>query len=361
MTSVCALVPAALGVAVLVRRPDGAFRLEGPMPADVEGFLPDAAVLRPAETSAFLGWFLDRAAPVWEGRAEGPLASGVFTEAGANGARRALEATALRVDDQAVLLLGPPQTPYEEVQRVLQAARDLALVAERERRAALEREVLLHCIVHDLSNPLSGISGGLQLLARRDLEADDAELVEVASRNVDRIRAMIRSILHAFEAEVAAMLPAATPDTADVGAVLSAAARAIGPMATMAGVDIAAEPPPGPLPVVAESGRLERVVLNLLDNAVRHTPADGAVRLRAEPVAGAVRIVVEDDGPGVPPDAVPHLFQRFGQRGGMKGRIGLGLYFCKVAAEAWGGAVGHEPAAGGGARFWVRLPRAGVG
>lgn len=355
-----ALLPA-LGVAVLERTAEGTFVRLGAAPAWYDGLFAADGETVDLGSSAFLTWFLEGAEAVWEGRKEGRAASGPWTEAGVDGAARTLEATALRLDGRDVLLVGPPTFGFAEAERVLQAARDLALRAEAERRSWAEREVLLHCIVHDLSNPLSGISGSLQILGGRELDEDDAELLEIASRNVGRMREMIRSILHAFEAEVAAMLPSATPDVADAAAVLAAAATAIAPQAVVAGVTLDAEVPPAPLPVAAEATRLERVLLNFLDNAFRHTPPGGRVRLVAEPEDGGVRLAVEDSGPGVPEEAVGHLFRRFSQRGGKKGRIGLGLYFCRIAAEGWGGAVGYDPAPGGGSRFWIRVPRSQTG
>ena len=347
----------ALGVMVLERTPEGAFVRLGDAPAEYDGLFAEDAEAVDVSASAYLAWFLASAEAVWSGRRDGPLASGPWTEAGADGEARTLEATALRLGEREVLLVGPPAFSFTEAERVLQAARDLALVAEGERRAAAEREVLLHCIIHDLSNPLSGISGSLQILSDRDLDEDDTELLEIASRNVGRMRGMIRSILHTFEAEVAAMLPSSAPPRTDAAAVLAAAAQAIGPQAVVADVTLATAVPPGPLPVVAEADRLERVLLNFLDNALRHTPAGRAIRLGAEVEGETVRLVVEDEGPGVPEAAAEDLFRRFSQKGGKKGRIGLGLYFCRIAAEGWGGEAGYEPAPDGGSRFWVCLRR----
>ncbi|MEM7788033.1 MAG: HAMP domain-containing sensor histidine kinase [Bacteroidota bacterium] len=355
-----ALLPA-LGVVVLERTADGAFARLGDVPAGLAGLFDGGPEAVDVSASAYLAWFLESAEAVWRGERDGPLASGPWTEAGADGEARTLEATALRLGDRDVLLIGPPAFSFPEATRVLQTARELALAAEGERRAASEREVLLHCIVHDLSNPLSGISGSLQILGAGDLDDDNTELLEIASRNVGRMRSMIRSILHTFEAEVAAMLPSATPDRADAAAVLAAAAEAIGPQATVAEVTLEAHVPEAAVPVVGEAVRLERVLLNFLDNALRHTPAGQTVRLFVDEEAReTVRLVVEDDGEGVPEAEVGALFQRFSQKGGRRGRVGLGLYFCRIAAEGWGGEAGYEPAPGGGARFWIRLPRAAV-
>ncbi|HEY8091492.1 MAG TPA: ATP-binding protein, partial [Polyangiaceae bacterium] len=73
---------------------------------------------------------------------------------------------------------------------------------------------------------------------------------------------------------------------------------------------------------------------------------------------GAVRLLVEDEGPGVPPALLPHLFQKFARGRDPAAGTGLGLYFCRITVESWGGAIGYEARPGGGARFWVRLRRA---
>jgi signal transduction histidine kinase len=70
---------------------------------------------------------------------------------------------------------------------------------------------------------------------------------------------------------------------------------------------------------------------------------------------GFLRIAIEDEGPGVPPEVVPQLFQKFVRHGKSRGKAGLGLFFCRITIEQWGGTIGCEPRAGGGTTFWFRL------
>ncbi|MEL7361394.1 MAG: ATP-binding protein, partial [Bacteroidota bacterium] len=112
-----------------------------------------------------------------------------------------------------------------------------------------------------------------------------------------------------------------------------------------------------PCLVVAEENRLERVVYNLLDNALRYTPADEGATVTLRRDAETVWLTVDDAGPGVPESVRPFLFQAFSQVGGRPGKAGLGLYFCRIAVKAWGGDVAVLDAPGGGARFQVRLDR----
>ena len=68
-----------------------------------------------------------------------------------------------------------------------------------------------------------------------------------------------------------------------------------------------------------------------------------------------MRVSIQDEGPGVPPEVVPQLFQKFVRRGKSEGKAGLGLYFCRMTVEQWGGKIGCEPRDGGGTSFWFRL------
>ena len=113
-----------------------------------------------------------------------------------------------------------------------------------------------------------------------------------------------------------------------------------------------------PAIVEAAPDELHRLTINLLENALRHTPAGTQIRIWTAASDGQATLVVEDDGPGVPAELAPTLFERFvrgaGDRGGS---FGLGLAIVKAVAESHGGSVVLEPAEPSrGARFVVRLP-----
>jgi signal transduction histidine kinase len=114
--------------------------------------------------------------------------------------------------------------------------------------------------------------------------------------------------------------------------------------------------------VLGTRDELHRVALNLIENAVKHTPAGTQIRARAERDDGTAVLTVEDDGPGVPPELRDRLFERFvrgsGDRGGSSGSFGLGLSIVRAVAEGHGGRVElAAPAEGAtGARFVVRVP-----
>jgi signal transduction histidine kinase len=122
---------------------------------------------------------------------------------------------------------------------------------------------------------------------------------------------------------------------------------------------------PGPITVRGDGRRLQQIVWNLLSNAVKFGRSGGHVTLTVRVGADAVAIVVEDDGPGIPPDFMPHVFEAFRQADGSpareQGGLGLGLSIVRHLVELHGGTItaGNRP--GGGAVFTVRLPAAPAG
>jgi len=106
--------------------------------------------------------------------------------------------------------------------------------------------------------------------------------------------------------------------------------------------------------VVGHGERLERVLVNLLENALRHAPVGSSVDVTLARATSGVTVEIADRGPGVPADVQSRLFQQFVQ-GPSGGRSGLGLYFCSITLGPWGGAIAHEARAGGGTRFTVTL------
>jgi signal transduction histidine kinase len=113
---------------------------------------------------------------------------------------------------------------------------------------------------------------------------------------------------------------------------------------------------------LADGDLLSRIILNLLDNAIKFTPINGEIRITSEWVAGSehVVIVVADNGPGIPKSEQARIFEKFAQvdqgLGRGKASVGLGLAFCRLAAEAQGGRIWVESEPGQGARFKFALP-----
>jgi signal transduction histidine kinase len=112
--------------------------------------------------------------------------------------------------------------------------------------------------------------------------------------------------------------------------------------------------------VVGEQSRLERVIFNLVENAIRHSPEGSLVTVGVKSEGQSLLVTVDDQGSYVPQDRVGGLFEKLGQFGERSGPSGLGLYFCRLMVERWGGTTGYSPRPRGGNRFWLRLPRVSV-
>jgi signal transduction histidine kinase len=110
--------------------------------------------------------------------------------------------------------------------------------------------------------------------------------------------------------------------------------------------------------VVGEETRLFRVLTNLVDNALRHSPVGGLVRITTTREDATVVVCVEDEGPGVPHDLLPRLFEKLAHGRDRTAGTGLGLFFCRITVEDWGGAIGYERRERGGSKFWIRLKSA---
>ena len=227
------------------------------------------------------------------------------------------------------------------------------------------KEVLLHCIVHDLKGPLSGIAGSVSLLSGKEMLPGQKELLDVALRQSTRLDLLIQGILHAFSAEVESLESfefdhAHAPDA--VGSV-SDAAMAMAPAFKVSRVELELDvrEDDEDWPIIGEKIRLERVLQNLLGNALRYSPKGSKVTVRLERDEELVTCSVVDQGPGVPEDVRERLFRKFSQGGAKSGSAGLGLYFCRITVERWGGTIGYDPAPGGGSRFWFTLRRASAG
>jgi signal transduction histidine kinase len=142
-------------------------------------------------------------------------------------------------------------------------------------------------------------------------------------------------------------------------AVLLAVTESFSLRAQEKGVELRVELPPSLPSLNADADRLAQVFTNLLDNAVKHTPAGGKVTMAATATTGWVEASVGDTGPGIPAEDVSRIFERFYQvdksRARRKG-VGLGLTISKEIVEAHGGSLRAESVVGLGSRFIVRLP-----
>jgi len=203
---------------------------------------------------------------------------------------------------------------------------------------------------HELRTPLTSVLANLELLAE-SLSGDQGDAVRSALRSSQRMRRLVADLLLLARTDVA-RVPRREP--CDLAQVVVEAAAELSPVSADHDIELDVHP----APVEAARDELHRLAINLLENALRHTPAGTRIAIWTGLQGGLATLVVEDDGPGIPPQLAPTLFERFvrgaGDRGGS---FGLGLAIVQAVAESHGGTVTLEPAIGGkGARFVVRLP-----
>lgn len=361
---------ASMNIAVLERLEENRLRMITPPPGWFTALWPDAVSerqdLNPAVGFPFLEHFLFDAETFWQTSTSGQLRSGFWYEADASGTEYQLEATALALGATKLLMIEYPQQAYQERQEILQKSREISLEHEHTLQEIQKKDILLHCIVHDLKSPLSVMKGAIDMLARGSISPERSRiLLEAGQQQAERQNGMIQDILVAFAAEMSD-LESFSVDPADAPDLLSCAQNTVESLLPafarrkvrlhMVGSDTAFG---YDWRVVGEPSRLERIFTNLLDNALRYSPKESMVTIGFDREDGMVVTTVDDQGPGIPEEMVGRLFDKFSQSKGRSGSTGLGLYFCRITVERWGGAVGAENRPEGGARLWFRLPQPG--
>jgi two-component system phosphate regulon sensor histidine kinase PhoR len=217
---------------------------------------------------------------------------------------------------------------------------------------------------HELRTPVSVIRANTETLLDGALdEGPEAAraFLEPLLRNAERLSRLVDDLLDISKLE-AGKYPV-HPEALDAEAAAKRALDAVADRAREKSMELRVSVPDA-VAVMADARALDQILSNLLDNAVKYTPAGGHVTVRAAARGGSVRFEVADDGPGVEPQHRPRLFERFYRvdpgRSRALGGTGLGLAIVKHLALVQGGRVGMEPARPHGSVFWVELPRAVV-
>ena len=254
---------------------------------------------------------------------------------------RTLDAIATRMAEGSTLLVISDLTAVKRLERV--------------------RQDFVANVSHELKTPLTSIVGYAETLLDGGL--DDREhrrgFVETIQAQATRLTAIVEDLLALSELERPDAALALAP--VDVGVLARSVTVALEPRAHKDGLTLACETAEGELVVLGERGRLEQLLFNLVDNALKYT-RDGGVTVRVVRGPGSIDLVVEDTGPGIPREALGRIFERFyrvdAARSSEVRGTGLGLSIVRHITELHHGRVEATNRPGGGARFTVRLPRA---
>ena len=230
----------------------------------------------------------------------------------------------------------------------------LDITARRETETL--REAMIHTMVHDLRSPLGSMITALQIIQMDapDLDAEKQQLLEIALHGGRKLLALINAILDVSRLESGKMplerSLAALPD------LTQNALKTLAPQAKREQIALNLEIPPTLPSVWADAQLIGRVLQNLVGNALKFTPAGGAVTVAARQEGEKVQVTVSDTGPGIAPELRSRLFQKF-VTGQIVGRgSGLGLAFCKLVLEAHGEQITLDSEVGQGTTFTFSLP-----
>ncbi|MWK37690.1 DUF4118 domain-containing protein [Actinomadura sp. J1-007] len=274
------------------------------------------------------------------------------------------------VDDSLALVLRGRTLPASD-RRLLEAFAAQAAVALRHQRLAEAAEqvpplaaadrmrtALLNAVSHDLRTPLASAKAAVESLRSPDVVwslEDQDELAATAAESLDRLDRLVANLLDMSRLQAGSLGMALRPV-----AVEDAVPRALGDLGDAAAAGVEIRVPDGLPELVADPALLERVLVNLIANALRHNPPGRPVLVTASALADRLELRVIDRGPGIPPadrDRVFEPFQRLGDRDNHTG-VGLGLALSRGLAEAMAGSIEIEETPGGGLTMVLTLPAA---
>jgi heavy metal sensor kinase len=240
---------------------------------------------------------------------------------------------------------------------------DLVATAFNETLARLEHAVgdmrqFSTALAHELRTPLAALRGGLEMSLRAPRSAEEHEQrVAGQLEELDKLRRLIDQLLTLARAEAGEIPLASAP--VDLGDLCASLVEQLEPVAGARAIELACEP--SSAVVAGDREWLKRLVLNLLDNAIKFTPSGGRIVLRVDAEPTKVRITVRDTGIGMSTDVSAHVFERFFRadpaRSPEADGAGLGLSLVKWIVDRHGGSIVVDSQPGHGSTFTVRVPR----
>ncbi len=243
---------------------------------------------------------------------------------------------------------------------IRQLARTFNTMGARLQATQEAERAFLANVAHDLRTPLTSIQGFAQALldgtaASEESRQQAAQAIYEEARRLERLTTALLDLarLEAGAMQMEKLL-------LDLGKLAERRTERFRPRAEQAGLSLRCTHPSTPLLVIGDENRLAQAIDNLLDNALRYTPPGGSVVVRLEATPTEILLTVADTGDGIPPEAIPHLFERFYRADPARGGAGagLGLAIVQQIVRAHGGRISVESRPGQGSRFTLHLPRA---
>jgi PAS domain S-box-containing protein len=221
------------------------------------------------------------------------------------------------------------------------------------------KDQFLATLSHELRTPMTAVLGWARMLKLGLTESESREALDAIEKSAEIQAQLIDDVLDV--SRIVAGKMTFKPVLIDVGPVLHAAMTTVHPAASAKGIEILASVPPLLPQILGDEGRLQQVIWNLLANAVKFTPRGGSITVRLVHAGSVLRLMVQDNGKGIEPDYLPHVFEPFSQEDGTMTRshegIGLGLSIVRSLVELHGGRIRvASDGAGLGATFTVELP-----
>jgi len=258
-------------------------------------------------------------------------------------------------DDEALARIAAPLAGLLDVAVERERVGEQAAEAEAARRADVAKTAILHAISHDLRSPLTAISTAASAMEGTFSEDDRRELLAVLRAEADRLERLVADLLDLSRIEAGAVHPQS--DWCDLADTVASAAEQVRARQGEHPIELRID---RDLPLVhADPVQIERVFANLIENAVKFSPAGSPVVVTGSAGGGRVTVRVVDHGPGIAAGERKHVFEPF-HRGRHAGAgSGLGLAICRGFVEANGGQIRLQAGTGRGTAFAVAFPLAG--
>jgi signal transduction histidine kinase len=242
---------------------------------------------------------------------------------------------------------------------------ELASLGDQLQRASVDlkeaddqRQAMMNMVAHDIRAPLMTVEVALTMLETKCsplplVAVQSADSLRSARANVERVLALVNDLLTLDKLE-AGMIEL-EPSDCSCAVLVDEAVSSIESLALTKGISI--ERKSADIVLHIDKGRMIQVLVNILANAIKFSPANSVIKIKAERISTGLRISIQDSGQGMDAETAEHVFERYYKSGNQnEAAFGLGLAICKLIIDAHGGKIGISSAPGEGSTFWLVLP-----